>query len=324
MNKNIKFLFVGLTLLLLCISIGAISAVDINDTTTSISDNTADNTQDMISSKVIKTSQDVKTTNKNQAKKTKQADKQTKKEQTTEIYTIDNYETLKNSWNNIQENGNNETQYTLNIKNGKYLFEEELEAKPSNDTRYITVNGQDMDKTIFDGQNKTRLFNLNNTKQVIKFNNITFKNGYSIEGGAIRANSTTILNNTQFINNNVFNTNSSANGGAIKINYNTQIYNSKFINNTATTKAGGASGGAIYTDQNTTIYNCDFINNSVMDLEPISYYGAGNGGAIKTGGSSKVIINITFCEFRNNHAISNISREFKGCGGLSIIRIIML
>ena len=318
MNKNSKFLFVGLTLLLLCISIGAISAADINDTTTtSLSDNTADNTHDIISSKVIKTSEDIKTTNKNPTKKTKQADKQTKKEQTTEVYTVDNYETLKTSWNNIQENGNNETQYTLNIKNGKYNFEEELIAKPSNETRYITLNGEDVTKTIFDGQNKTRLFNLNNTNQVIKFNNITFTNGNSINGGAIHDNSTTIYNNTQFVNNKASdtNTNTSVRGGAITIHHNAEIYNSKFINNTATTKAGWASGGAIYTGQNTTIYNCEFINNSVIDLEPEYYYMSGNGGAISTSGSSKVITNITFCEFRNNRAISNTSRESKGCGG---------
>ena len=316
MNKNSKFLFVGLTLLLLCISIGAISATDINDTTTSISDNTVDNTQDMISSKIVKTSQDVKTTNKNPTKKTKQADKQTKKEQRTEIYTIDNYETLKNSWNNIQENGNNETQYTINIKNGKYLFEEELEAKPSNDTRYITVNGQDMNKTILDGQNKTRLFNLNNTNQVIKFNNITFTNGHSTDGGAIYDNSITIYNNTQFINNKASNNiNSTSCGGAISIRSNTSIYDSKFINNSASTITGYVRGGAIYSYSNSIIYNCDFINNSVIDLEPEHYYQSGNGGAICTGGSSSVIINITFCEFRNNKAISNISRSSKGCGG---------
>ncbi|WP_304123630.1 hypothetical protein [Methanosphaera cuniculi] len=316
MNKNGKFLFVGLTLLLLCISIGAISAVDINDTTTSISDNTADNTHDIISSKVIKTSEDVKTTNKNPTKKIKQADKQTKKEQTTEVYTVDNYETLKTSWNNIQENGNNETQYTLNIKNGKYNFEEELKAKPSNETRYITLNGEDVTKTIFDGQNKTRLFNLNNTNQVIKFNNITFTNGNNTNGGAIRDNSTTTYNNTQFINNQVFSY-SGTYGGAILIEYNTEIYNSKFINNTATTIGGYAGGGALYCGANVTIYNCKFINNSAVDagVQPIAYQGSGNGGSIYASGSSKEIINITFCEFRDNHAISNVSRAFKGSGG---------
>ena len=316
MNKNSKFLFVGLTLLLLCISIGAISATDINDTTTSISDNTVDNTQDMISSKIVKTSQDVKTTNKNPTKKTKQADKQTKKEGETLIQTVKDYNELKDAWNYIQTSGDNITQYTINVKNGEYKFEDEIKSEATTDTRYITLNGENISQTIFDGSNTTRLFNLNNTKQVIKFNNITFKNGHSTEGGAIRANSTTILNNTQFINNNVFNTNASANGGAIKINYNTQIYNSKFINNTATSTAGYACGGAIYTGQNTTIYNCDFINNSVMDLEPISYYSSGKGGAIYSYGSStKTTFNITFCEFRNNKANSTLPSSSKGAGG---------
>ena len=322
MNKNGKFLFVGLTLLLLCISIGAISATDINDTTT-ISDDTT-NCQDIISSKDITsqkiettTNKDVKkTTNKNQEKKII-TDKQTKKEGETLIQTVKDYNELKDAWNYIQTSGDNTTQYTINVKNGEYKFEDEIKSEATTDTRYITLNGENISQTIFDGTNTTRLFNLNNTKQVIKFNNITFKNGQSIEGGAIRANSTIILNHTQFINNNVFNTNSSANGGAIKIIYNTQIYNSKFINNTATTKAGWASGGAIYTGQNTTIYNCDFINNSVMDLEPISYYGSGNGGALYSYGSStKTFFNITFCEFRNNKANStDSSSSIKGSGG---------
>lgn len=250
MNKNSKFLFVGLTLILLFISIGAISATDINDTTTISDDNT--NSQNIISSKDITsqkiettTTKDVKKTTNKQAKKVKQADKQTKKEGETLIQTVKDYNELKDAWNYIQTNGDNTTQYTINVKNGEYKFEDEIKSEATTDTRYITLNGENISQTIFDGTNTTRLFNLNNTKQVIKFNNITFKNGNSTEGGAIRANSTTILNNTQFINNNVFNTNASANGGAIKINYNTQIYNSKFINNTATSTAGYACGGAI-------------------------------------------------------------------------------
>ena len=322
MNKNSKFLFVGLTLILLFISIGAISATDINDTTTISDDNT--NSQNIISSKDITsqkiettTTKDVKKTTNKQAKKVKQADKQTKKEGETLIQTVKDYNELKDAWNYIQTNGDNTTQYTINVKNGEYKFEDEIKSEATTDTRYITLNGENISQTIFDGTNTTRLFNLNNTKQVIKFNNITFKNGNSTEGGAIRANSTTILNNTQFINNNVFNTNASANGGAIKINYNTQIYNSKFINNTATSTAGYACGGAIYTGQNTTIYNCDFINNSVMDLEPISYYSSGEGGAIYSYGSStKTTFNITFCEFRNNKSNSTLpSSSIKGSGG---------
>lgn len=211
MNKNRAFLFVGLTLLLLLVSVGSITAVD-NDSTTTLSEDSAISTNhDTITSstqKVVETSQiesitnkDVKKTNKNQTKKVTQTDKQTKKSDTL-IQTVNDYNSLKDAWNYIQDEGDNETIYTINVKNGKYLFEEQLGTKLSNNTLHITINGQDVDNTIFDGQNTTRFFNLNNTKQMIKINNITFTNGFNeSQAGAIYVNSTTTLNNTKFINN---------------------------------------------------------------------------------------------------------------------------
>ena len=84
MNKNSKFLFVGLTLLLLLVSVGSISAVDNDSSTTILSDDVVSANHDTISSntqKVVETSQiesttnkDVKKTNKNLTKKTTQTD----------------------------------------------------------------------------------------------------------------------------------------------------------------------------------------------------------------------------------------------------------
>lgn len=56
MNKNSNFLFLGLTLLVLFVSIGAINAADMDDSTNNvISDNTADNSYDTLTTTSEKT-----------------------------------------------------------------------------------------------------------------------------------------------------------------------------------------------------------------------------------------------------------------------------
>ena len=81
--------------------------------------------------------------------------------------------------NNIKNEGIENTDYTINVKNGNYKFTEELTITNTSNIKSITINGEDTDKTIFDGQNKTRLFNLNTTTLKINFNNITFTNGFN-------------------------------------------------------------------------------------------------------------------------------------------------
>lgn len=306
MNKNSKFLFLGLTLLVLFVSIGAISAADMDDSTNNvISDNTADNSYDTLtttSEKNIEVKSDVKSVNKNiTTKKTIKTDKQTKKAVET-IQTATNYETLKTSWNNIQNDGDNTTKYIINVKNGKYTFDEELKSNSTSNAKYITINGENWDQTIFDGANTTRFFNLNNTNQVIKFNNITFTNGFNnTMGGAIYVNSTAEFNNTKFLNNTVFSENNNTNvyGGALYIRNPTIIANSVFDNNNIE-GFNFTYGGALYsTSASLEIYNSSFTNNYLIDHTEASRFTA-YGGAIYISASKTAPIKITLCEFINN------------------------
>ena len=309
MNKNSKsFLFLGLTLIILILSTGVISATNPDDTQ-SVQINTHESITDENIQSETSHIREIKTTepiNKNVTKKiTTQTKKQNKKAVET-TQTANNYETLKNAWNNIQTSGDNTTQYIINLKNGKYQFEDELKSDNTSNTRYITLNGEDVDKTIFDGQNKTRLFNLNNSNQVIKFSNITFTNGCADSiGGAIFTCSNLDIKDSKFINNKAYNETEALYGGAIVSNANASISNTIFYNNSAcrengTTKRSTFYGGALYlngTEYNITL--CEFNNNT-----------ASQGGAIYDR-NSKSKINITYCNFFNNHAFTSAVAEFR-------------
>ena len=325
MNKNSNFLFLGLTLLVLFVSIGEISAVDMDDSTNNIiSDNTVDNSHDTLtnnnkitSEKNFEVKSNVKSVNKNATtQKTIKTDKQTKKAVET-IQTATDYETLKTSWNNIQNDGDNTTEYIINIKNGKYTFDEELKSNSTSNTKYITINGENWDQTIFDGQNKTRLFNLNNTNQVIKFNNITFINGFNnTMGGAIYVNSTAEFNNTKFMNNTVFanDNNTNTHGGALYIRNPTIIANSIFDNNNIE-GFNFTYGGALYsTTASLDIYNSSFTNNYIIDHTEASKFTA-YGGAIYISASKTAPIKITLCEFINNTIKAPETHTRKSNGG---------
>ena len=267
MNKKRKsFLFLGLTLLILLISVGAASATDSDIGSTSMHDA---NLEKISSDNIVETQhKEVKkeSVNKNTTHKKNnniKTDKQPKKavEPTT---TVDNYETLKNTWNNIKTDGDNPTNYTINVKNGNYKFDEELEINSTSNINSITINGEDPDKTIFDGQNTTRLFNLNTTTLKINFNNITFANGFNNNtGGAIYSKATLNINNSKFINNTILPNGdyTSVYGGAIELENNFTIIYSLFENNTIT--RGYGYGGALSTTSEVigSITNCEFINN---------------------------------------------------------------
>ncbi|WP_303236000.1 beta strand repeat-containing protein, partial [Methanosphaera cuniculi] len=176
---------------------------------------------------------------------------------------------------------------------------EELTITNTSNIKSITINGEDQNKTIFDGQNKTRLFNLNTTTLKVNFNNITFANGNNIIGGAIYTGSTLDIKDSKFINNTAYDETKSLYGGAIFSNNNASIYNTIFYNNkadpgNASLKRGVYYGGALYL--NGTNYNisfCEFNNNI-----------ASQGGIIYDR-NSKSIINVTYCNFFNNHAFTS-------------------
>lgn len=271
MNKKSKILFLGLTLLILFISIGSISATNDTTTTTTVSDDATMNVQnDMIKEKSeVKTitsekMKEVNPVNKNKTQKQIKTDKQPKKSVET-TQTATNYETLKQSWNNIKNEGDNTTDYIINVKNGEYNFDEELEINTTSNIKSITINGEDVDKTIFNAANTTRHFNLNTTTLKVNFNNITFTNGFDNKtGGSIYSKAVVNINNSKFINNTIIPNRSSMQiyGGAIKLENNFTITYSLFENNSMIGRY--AYGGALSTTRDVigSITNCEFINNN--------------------------------------------------------------
>ena len=134
----------------------------------------------------------------------------------------------------------------------------------------------DKTKTItFNGQNNTRLFNINSYYYTITLENINFVNGNSGNGGSIYSRGTLTLINNTFKNNYA-----SSYGGAV---YATDlnVINCSFINNYAS-----SYGGAIYTTS-LNVVNSKFSNNSAV-----------YSGAIYS--TSNVLINSTL--FNNNKA----------------------
>ena len=108
MNKTSKFLFLGLTLLILLVSVGAISATD-SDNSQVLSDDNTDIIHETNTEKLVDNTKKVETQNKNikksenknVTKKITKTDKQPKKAAET-TQTATDYETLKQSWNNIK------------------------------------------------------------------------------------------------------------------------------------------------------------------------------------------------------------------------------
>ena len=111
----------------------------------------------------------------------------------------------------------------------------------------------DKTKTItFNGQNNTRLFDINSYYYTITLKNIKFVNGNSNEGGSIHARGSLTLINDTFENNYV-----SSRGGAVYAS-NLNVINCSFINNHAS-----GYGGAIYATS-INVINSKFNNNSAI------------------------------------------------------------
>ena len=135
--------------------------------------------------------------------------------------------------------------------------------------RSLTIDGQGH---VIDANKSSRIFYINANNVTLK--NITFKNGYSIVGGAISCNAPNItIINCNFINDEAIS------GGAISCNAPNIIFiNSTFINNTAS-----FSGGAIFCHAPNIIFvNSTFINNFDLNSCGAAIYYAYNGTIINS------------------------------------------
>jgi len=224
---------------------------------------------------------------------------------------------------------------------GTLLLEPGTYNKINNDTnisinRSVTIQGNGSpNSVIIDARGLNRIFSITSNQEV-RFVNITFKNGYTLNhGGAvykgdivttIRFTNCIFLNNTAnqggAISNNGNNmileyctfTNNRANQGGAIYNAGNNVYviSSNFNNNRAT-----QDGGAIASyRQNMYILNCNFANNTAIRGGALSHYGsninistsnftnnrATHGGGIYSEGSYRTL---TGCNFINNTATQN-------------------
>ena len=147
MSKNSKILFLSFTLVLLLTAVGAVSAADTNNTDNSIVSEDNSISESMIQQeKIIKDKPvkdnvvkvDAKLEDKKAGSVKTSTNTETKNIKKT-IPTnkdVTDYNTLKAAWDEIQADGDENTHYTINVKNGQYDFEDELKSNITN-TRYI-------------------------------------------------------------------------------------------------------------------------------------------------------------------------------------------
>ena len=238
-----------------------------------------------IKTKTIKNTDNIE----KQSKNLKSEDNTTIK---TEEQTVTDFNSLKNTWNNTFTNGDNQTHYIINLKNGEYEFTENLVVGNTN-VSHITFQGEDKDKTILNGQKIHGIFFFNTTKINVYINNITFKNGYN----AIHSNSNLTVNNSKFIDNHRM----SAGAAIYSSISDLRVYNCLFDNNNISTTIpwGNLQGGAIYKyDGNTLIINSIFTNNFVK-----GNFQAG-GGAITVWGNNMRNATINNCQIQDNKVSS--------------------
>ncbi|MDR0912342.1 MAG: hypothetical protein LBM96_07070, partial [Methanobrevibacter sp.] len=155
--------------------------------------------------------------------------------------------TIKNAVDGAENNSK------IILKNGTYNGSNNTNITIS---KNLTIVGESAGKVIIDGSNVAKMFTVTkgNTLTLI---NITFMNGFGVNGGAIYNDGTLNIQNCIFINNIA-----TSNGGAIYTNNGElNIYETMFINNDA------LNGGALFVQDSRGVVNYnDFENNSDYDL----------------------------------------------------------
>lgn len=181
--------------------------------------------------------------------------------------------------------------------------------------KQITINKKltitSTDKTILDGNGKSRIFKINSNAKGIKINNIIFKGAYSKNnGGAIYLNASNAIITKCSFNNCIAHS-----GGAISTSTadhitNLAIKDSKFYSN-----HGVSAGGAIlYAGKNLEITSSSFDSNYIQ----LASDGWG-GGALQIGLENQDNnCKITNCLFKNNYVSYN--SESKGHAGVACLR----
>lgn len=168
-----------------------------------------------------------------------------------ESYDDGTFTALQNKINNAAEGD------TIYLDNDYYYnsnFQDNLGVKI---TKSLTINGNNH---VIDGLGKSRLLNITDSKNII-FNNITFKNGNSLFGGAIASGD---IDSFSLVGCSFVNNHADYYGGAVFSTSITDISveNCRFENNRIEN-----DGGAIYFQDvgSSSFVDCSLINNSAYD-----------------------------------------------------------
>lgn len=285
-KKNMLFLFVGL--IVICLTVSAVSAAESNatgvvDTQTTEIQKTVENTQ-TDTGKTEQTSNKInKTTDKN-VKSTNTYYVATDGKSSNNGTQTSPYD-LKTAVRKVnKEKGGN-----LILETGTYKLDSLIKL---NTVGTYSISSQNSNTVTLDGQFKTRLMYVGKNVSV-EIENIAFSNGkMNGAGGAICVDydGSLKLTNCNFANN------KGSYGGAIYTRGSTfEVTESNFINNTAS-----KSGGAIYSKVNDVAITS---NNFTFNLAKGS-----TGGAICNKGSSATITDNVFTK-NNAKAIKNVIRN---------------
>jgi len=174
---------------------------------------------------------------------------------------------------------------TIRICSGTYVIANTIDLAG----KTITLDPADPDAapTVLDGGGTTQILT---SSGAITVSNLTFKDGYSVFGGAIAAGTSATVTNSRFISNDA-----TSDGGAIYADTSATVTNSRFISNDATSDGGAIAAGtsATVTDSTFTGNTADFggaivtTSATVTDSTFTGNIGA-VGGAIAAGTSATV------------------------------------
>ncbi|MBR0472260.1 MAG: hypothetical protein IJI98_06130 [Methanosphaera sp.] len=283
MNKNIKRMFLLLTLIFLLV--GVVSAAE------TVSDDTVKDTT-LTSAKPVDTINEVKyekNINKQNNKDTKTGSANTTDTKaSTYTTTAANYKQLSDKINQAKKS--NYTTYTINLKKGNYNATKTLIWANTEKTTKLVINANN---SIINGQGKYQFIQVDED-YTLELNKITLTKFVSENGGAIENNGTLTIKNSKLTYNKA-----DEDGGAIYSYGDLTVTNSQFTGNSAE-----EDGGAIYIyrSYDAKITKNNFTSNKADD----------DGGAICIYGSYDT--NITYNQFIKNKAeeggaIANIPRS---------------
>ena len=212
------------------------------------------------------------------------------------------------SLNKVFDSYDSSNDLTIYIANGIYSSENNTNVILWYNSSKITIIGEDLNKTILNGENLHKFFWISKDTNVV-LANLTLINGYdTVKGGAIENYGNLTLVNCNFKNNKISTGTASsmsnlACGGAIYNNGSLNIINSSFISNSAgSIYTTNSYGGAIYNLGSLSIKNSVFNNNALDTFidwtynnnAAVGFIAFQEGAAIASYSNNVEIINTSF------------------------------